>query len=84
MPFDPFEPVAVGRTGVTATRLGLGGASLGGLFRAVDDAAAAAVVAHAWEIAIRSFDIAPLYGYGPRKGGSGPVLAQHPRDAFVL
>ena len=84
MPFDPFEPVAVGRTGLTATRLGLGGASLGGLFRAVDDAAAVAVVAHAWEIGIRSFDVAPLYGYGAAERRMGPALAQHPRDTFVL
>ncbi len=80
MPFDPFEPVAVGRTGLTATRLGLGGASLGGFFRAVDDAAAVAVVAHAWEIGIRSFDVAPLYGYGAAERRMGPGLAQHPRD----
>ena len=29
---DPFEKVAIGHTGVEVTRLGLGGAPLGGYF----------------------------------------------------
>ena len=84
MPFDPFERVPVGRTGLAVTRLGLGGASIGGLFRAVDDDTATAVVRHAWSLGIRSFDVAPLYGYGAAERRMGGVLAYHPRDAFVL
>ena len=37
MALDPTERVALGRTGLTVTRLGFGGASIGGLFSAVDD-----------------------------------------------
>jgi D-threo-aldose 1-dehydrogenase len=84
MPFEPFETVAVGRTGLTVTRLGLGGASIGGLFRPVDDATAEGVVAHAWALGVRSFDVAPLYGYGAAERRMGRVLAAQPRDAFVL
>ena len=36
MPFEPTEPSPLGRTGLRVTRLGLGGASIGGLFEAVD------------------------------------------------
>ena len=84
MPFEPFETVTVGRTGLTVTRLGLGGASIGGLFRPVDDATAEGVVAHAWALGVRSFDVAPLYGYGAAERRMGRVLAAQPRDAFVL
>jgi D-threo-aldose 1-dehydrogenase len=84
MPFEPFERVRVGRTDLHTTRLGLGGASIGGLFRAVDDDAARTVVEHAWAIGVRAFDVAPLYGYGAAERRMGGVLAGHPRDAFVL
>ena len=53
-PSSPSERIAIGRTGLTTTRLGLGGASIGGLFRPVDDADAIALVEHAWDIGIRS------------------------------
>jgi D-threo-aldose 1-dehydrogenase len=84
MPFDPFEAVPVGRTELTATRLGLGGASIGGLFRATDDETASAVVAHAWDLGVRSFDVAPLYGYGSAERRMGRVLSEQPRDRFVV
>src|SRR5450432_1012478 len=84
MAYEPFEQVALGRTGLTVTRLGLGGASIGGLFEPVSDAAAAAVVEHAWSIGIRLFDVAPLYGYGAAERRMGSVLATHPRADFVL
>ena len=33
MGYDPFERVPLGRSGLTITRLGLGGASIGGVDR---------------------------------------------------
>ena len=48
MPVEPFQRIEIGRTGLTTTRLGLGGASIGGLFRPVADADAIALVDHAW------------------------------------
>ena len=73
MPYDPFTRVRIGRTDVEVTRLGFGSASIGGLFRAVDDDQAIATVEHAWDLGIRSFDVAPLYGYGTgeRRLGAG-------------
>ena len=84
MPFDPFERVPLGRTGLAVTRLGLGGASIGGLFTPVADVAAVDVVRHAWHLGIRSFDVAPLYGYGAAERRLGAGLAEVPREAFVL
>lgn len=84
MPYQPFERLPLGRTGLEVTRLGLGGASIGGLYRPVADADAVALVEHAWAIGVRSFDVAPLYGYGAAERRMGTVLADRPRDAFVL
>ena len=84
MTFEPFESVPLGRTSLEVTRLGLGGGSIGGLFRPVTDADAATLFEHAWEIGIRSYDVAPLYGYGTAERRMGDALANRPRDAFVL
>ena len=84
MPFDATERVPLGRTGLSVTRLGFGGASIGGLFSAVRDDAAIDTVRHAWDIGIRSFDTAPLYGYGDSERRVGAALRDRPRDAFVL
>ncbi|MFI6169320.1 aldo/keto reductase [Nocardia sp. NPDC051052] len=42
----------------------LGGAGYAGLFRAIDEAAAQAGIAAAWDAGIRAFDTAPHYGAG--------------------
>ena len=84
MPFEPTDRLSLGRTGLSVTRLGLGAASIGGLYEAVAEADALATVAHAWEIGIRTFDVAPLYGYGAAERRVGMALADHPRDEYVL
>lgn len=84
MPFDAIERVQLGRTGLAVSRLGFGGASIGGLFSDVDEGAAIDTVRHAWDLGIRSFDTAPLYGYGASERRVGAALRDRPRDAFVL
>ena len=84
MAVDPLERVALGRTGLHLTRLALGGASIGGLFSAVDDESAVGTVRHAWDLGIRTFDTAPLYGYGASERRMGLALQDRPRDAYVL
>ncbi|MFD8076270.1 aldo/keto reductase [Streptomyces sp. NPDC059718] len=76
--------VALGRTPLRVSRLGLGLASLGGLFSPVPAAQAAAVLDRAWGLGIRLYDTAPVYGYGRSETRTGAALAARPRDAFVL
>ncbi|GGF44555.1 oxidoreductase [Aliidongia dinghuensis] len=66
------------------TRLGLGGAPLGNLFRTVAEAEAQALVAHAWRDGCRTFDTAPHYGNGLSEHRMGTALRPVPRDELVL
>jgi D-threo-aldose 1-dehydrogenase len=84
MTLDPFARTAVDRTDLRPTRLGFGTAEIGGLFRTVSDEDAAIVLEHAWEIGIRYFDTAPLYGYGNAERRLGAALRDRPRDEYVL
>ena len=84
MPDDPFGRVTLGGTAVEVTRLGLGLAPLGGLYRAVSDEQAAVTLGHAWELGVRYFDVAPLYGYGRAEARLGRALAGRPRGEFAV
>ena len=84
MPVDSIERVALGNTGLVVTRLGFGSASIGGLFTDVADDDAIAAVHHAWDLGVRYFDTAPLYGYGASERRLGAALRDRPRDTFVL
>src|SRR4051812_35992543 len=66
------------------TRLGLGAAPLAGLYREVRDEDAIALIDHAWDMGIRSFDAAPLYGYGNGERRMGAALRRKPRDEFTF
>ncbi|WCN79364.1 aldo/keto reductase [Micromonospora sp. LH3U1] len=78
------EQVTLGRTDVAVTRLGLGLAPIGGLFTAVGDEVAHATVEAAWDLGLRYFDTAPLYGCGLSERRAGAVLADKPRTEFAL
>ncbi|WP_326535739.1 aldo/keto reductase [Pseudorhodoferax sp.] len=65
-------------------RLGLGGAPLGNLFRAVPEDEARAVLAGALADGCRSFDTAPHYGNGLSEQRFGQALRALPRECFVL
>lgn len=81
---EPAEATPLGRTALTVTRVGLGTAPLGGLYAPVSDEAARATVERAWELGVRLFDTAPLYGHGLSERRVGAALAGRPRDEFVL
>jgi D-threo-aldose 1-dehydrogenase len=81
---NPVERVRLGRTEVQVTRLGLGLAPLGGLFTPVGAETARGTVEHAWQLGIRLFDTAPLYGNGLAERRAGPVLASKPRAELPL
>lgn len=74
----------IGATGLEVSRLGLGTAPLGGLYEAVDESGAMAVVEAAWSAGIRFFDTAPLYGYGLSERRLGAALRDKPRGEYVL
>jgi D-threo-aldose 1-dehydrogenase len=84
MTIDHAERIPLGRTGLEVTRLAFGGASIGGLFKWVEDDDAIGVIRHAWSLGVRYFDTAPLYGYGASERRIGRALADRPRDDFVL
>lgn len=65
-------------------RLGLGTGPLGNMYREVTDEAAQATLAHAWDLGIRYFDTAPLYGAGLAEFRLGNALAGKDRDDFAL
>lgn len=66
------------------SRLSFGGASLGNLFYAVDDAQARATLETSWDLGIRYFDTSPHYGLGLSERRIGAFLADKPRDEFVI
>lgn len=81
---DPTGTIRLGRTNLQVTRLGLGTAPLGGLYDAVGDDAAVDTVRRAWQLGLRLFDTAPLYGAGLAERRLGAGLAGLARDQYVL
>ena len=74
----------LGRTRLMVTRLGLGTAPLAGLYRAVAEEDALAALEAAWDLGLRFYDTAPLYGYGNGETRTGLALRRRPRDDYVL
>jgi D-threo-aldose 1-dehydrogenase len=80
---DPYERTVLPRSGLEMPRLGLGTAALGGLYAAVSHEDAVATVDTSYELGLRLFDTAPLYGYGLAEERLGAALRTRRRD-FVL
>lgn len=72
------------RTGLALTEVGLGGAQFGNLHREMAADEVRKIVELAWQNGIRYFDTAPHYGMGLSERRLGKVLAQYPRDEYVL
>ena len=81
---NPLEPVQIGTTEIRVTGLGLGGAPLGGLFTPVGAENAVNTVRRGYELGIRFFDTAPLYGRGKSERFYGQALSEFDRDSFIL
>jgi D-threo-aldose 1-dehydrogenase len=71
----------LGRGDVDLTVLGYGGGALG---RMASDEIADATLSRAWDVGIRYFDTAPLYGVGDSERRLGRFLPGKPRGEFVL
>lgn len=70
--------------GLRLTEVGFGGAQIGNLTRAIDEATARAAVDAAWDAGIRLFDTAPHYGLGLSERRLGSALRDRPREEYVL
>lgn len=66
------------------SRLGFGGAGLGGSGQAVSDAEAERILEAAWGAGVRYFDTAPYYGFGLSERRIGDFLRSKPRGSYVL
>ena len=62
------------------TGLGFGAAPIANLYRAISDDDAQAVLTRAWDLGVRYFDTAPLYGLGLSETRMNRFLHGKPRD----
>jgi D-threo-aldose 1-dehydrogenase len=76
--------VPLGKTGISVTRIGFGGAPVGDLRRTPTDEQAQSLLEGVWEAGIRYFDTAPFYGSGLSERRIGAFLGDRPRDSFVV
>lgn len=81
---DPSRLRPLGRTGLLVSQLGLGTASLGEEYGAVDPGSALRVVPHAIERGVSFLDTSPYYGRGRSEVMLGFALRGIPRDRYVL
>lgn len=72
-----------GKNSLQVTNLGFGTAPIGNV-TAVADADADATIQRAYEVGIRLFDSAPLYGHGESELRIGRALKGVPRDSYVI
>ena len=82
---NPLDTTEIGTTGLFVTRLGLGGAGPAGRsFTGAAERVAHATVERAYELGVRYFDTAPVYGWGKSETFLGELLSSVPRDEFVI
>jgi D-threo-aldose 1-dehydrogenase len=72
------------RGGIALSSLGLGCAQLGGLYEAMSDDEARAIVDAAWDLGIRYFDTAPYYGYTLSERRLGAAMRDRARASYVV
>lgn len=75
---------SIGKTDISVSSLGFGGAPLGAVGDLISNEQASAIVNAALDSGIRYFDVAPLYGHGFSEKRLGAVLGNLPRDQFML
>ena len=80
----PLDTKEIGSTGLRITRLGIGGAPIGSLFRTVSEDDALATVRRGLELGLNYIDTVPLYGHGISEMRLGRALQDIPRDSFFL
>ena len=79
-----LERKTLGKSGIEVTRVGLGCASLGGMYGDLPEEQAHEVVRRALSLGINVIDTAPLYGYGKSEIRIGRAVQGRNRSDFVL
>lgn len=78
------DRVTLGSSGLETTVLGLGTVPLANYLSPLSDEDARATLDRVWDLGLRLYDTAPLYGYGTAERRVGDMLAERPRDEFVV
>ncbi len=81
---DPLAQRKLGSSPLMVTQLGVGTAPLGDLYQRVPEQAATGMLATGFDLGLRLFDTAPLYGSGLAEHRTGGLLRQKPRDTFIV
>jgi D-threo-aldose 1-dehydrogenase len=81
---DPTQRQPLGKSKLTVTRLGLGTVPIGGMFEAVAEETAASTLQRSFDLGVRYYDTAPLYGNGVAEARLGRFLRTIPRDEVVV
>lgn len=74
----------IGRTKLSVTEIGIGGAAIGGLYRESRFDDAMAMLEAGWQAGARYFDTAPFYGFGLSERRIGDFLRSKRGESFVL
>ena len=81
---DPLELAQIGTTDIHVTRLGFGGAPLGAASGPEGRARAIETVRRGYELGLRFFDTAPLYGKGKSERYYGSALSAFDGSSYTL
>lgn len=73
-----------GQGAMVFTELGFGTAPIGGLYRPVDPEEAHQTMTRAWDLGVRYFDTAPLYGLGQSETRLNRALHGRARDRYIV
>lgn len=73
-----------GKGALQFTELGFGTAPIGGLYRPIAADAAHDTMTRAWDLGVRYFDTAPLYGLGQSETRLNRLLQGRPRGEYIV
>jgi D-threo-aldose 1-dehydrogenase len=81
---NPLDLREISSTGLRVSRLGLGGSSLGGMYKESNEREAVDVIEGFRELGLNYIDTAPSYGYGLSEERIGKALSGIPRDEYII
>lgn len=81
---NPTDKIEISSTGLHITRLGWGGAGIGGLYRESSDDEALAIIQTVLRYGLNYMDTAPMYGHGLGEERLGKALDGIPREDVII